>query len=138
MKLNIKLDDGATMPKRANATDAGLDIASREMVYMKPKERFLVDTGVHVEIPEGYMGLLVGRSSMGKRGLDVHIGIIDSDYRGAIKVNVTNNSRAAAYIVEGERIAQLIVVPIGLPEPLEVEALTETDRGEGGFGSTGR
>lgn len=138
MILNMKLDAGATIPKRANATDAGLDIASREMVCMCPGERFLVDTGVHVEIPEGYMGLLVGRSSMGKRGLDVSIGIIDSDYRGAIKVNVTNNSHDRAVITDGERIAQLIVVPIGLPEPVEIVALTDTERGEGGFGSTGR
>lgn len=138
MKLKVKLDRGACMPKRANPTDAGLDIASREDVYFCPGERAMVDTGIHVEIPEGYMGMLAGRSSMGKRGLNVKLGIIDSDYRGAIKAVVENRTNDRAIISTGDRIAQLIIVPIALPDLIEVDDLTETDRGEGGFGSTGR
>lgn len=138
MKLKVKIKRSAFMPKRANPTDAGMDLSSCENVRILPGERAMIDTGVHVEIPVKHMGLLVGRSSMGKNGLDVKIGIIDSDYRGSIRAVVENRNDFAAIIDAGQRIAQLIIVPIILANPVKVDELTETKRGERGFGSTGR
>ena len=101
----------------------------------------LIPTGLSVAIPEGYVGILASRSSMGVRrgvGLSNGIGVIDSDYRGPIRVGLYN-LRAAPYTVQpGDRIAQLLVVPVARPEIELTDALPETERGAGGFGSTGR
>lgn len=101
----------------------------------------IIDTGVRVAIPYGYLGLVTLRSGIGfKRGFTSHIGIIDSDYRGEIKVKVFWNSpdgKVFDIIDEGERFAQLTIIPIPEVTPVEVDYLNDTERGEGGFGSTG-
>ena len=100
----------------------------------------MIDTGVAVEIPEGWVGIVVPRSSLGKRRLMIAntVGVIDSDYRGTIKMNLLNMSNETQPIDNFERLCQLVVVPHYNPNDIEiVDSLTDTDRGEGGFGSSG-
>ena len=140
-ELAVALDEGATMPKRAHRWDAGLDLAANEDAVVPPHGWESVGTGVHVGIPQGTVGLLFPRSSMGfKRGLGFinSVGVIDSGYTGEVRACVHNHRGELQRIRRGERIAQLVVVPVALLEPLEVDALGETERGDGGFGSTGR
>lgn len=141
------LDDRASLPVRAHPTDAGLDLAALEAVDLRFNLRKLVRTGLSVRIPSGYVGLLVPRSSLSKKGvmLTNSCGIIDADYRGELLVSLINNFSAPmtdARIEAGERIAQLLIVPIALPEPFVYTGSDEdwnnTQRGAGGFGSTGR
>ena len=106
-----------------------------------PGETVFIPTGVSVEIPAGCAGLIYARSSMGaKRGLAPanKVGVIDSDYRGEIKVVLLNHSSAEQTVAPGERIAQMIITPVLTPAYEEAEELTDTDRGTGGFGSTGK
>jgi dUTP pyrophosphatase len=136
-----RLADEARPPARAHDGDAGLDLCAAEAVVIGPGERASVGTGVAVAIPDGYAGLVVPRSGLAARsgiGLVNTPGLIDSGYRGELRVLLLNTDREQPFPVEpGDRIAQLMVVPISLPEPVEAE-LDETLRGAGGFGSTGR
>lgn len=137
-----KTRPGATLPARANPGDAGLDLYAAESAHIGPGERWKVSCGVAVEIPVGNAGLVVPRSGIADRhGISLvnGPGLIDSGYRGELAVLLLNNDPAEIFRVEvGDRIAQLVIVPIELPEPVEVEELTETTRGSGGFGSSGR
>lgn len=120
--------------------DAGIDIYASEMVAIRPFETVLISTGLYMEIPKGYYGRLVGRSSLHKQGLHVNEGIIDSGYRGEIKVSMTNSSNETIFakLVEiGERVAQLIISKVEPIEFVAVQELSETERGTNGFGSTG-
>jgi dUTP diphosphatase len=136
-----RLDDGAVLPSRARSGDAGLDLTACEHVSLAPGERAAVGTGVAVEIPEGHAGLVVPRSGLALRhGLSVvnAPGVIDSGYRGEIRVILLNTDAEHAFAVEpGMRIAQLLVVPAVSVEVVEVVELTATERGESGFGSSG-
>jgi dUTP pyrophosphatase len=109
---------------------------------LAPGERGIVDTGVAVAVPDGHAGFLLRRSGLAaSHGVTVlnAPGLIDSGYRGELKVILLNTDREETFVVEpGERVAQLVVLPIGLFEPLEVEQLDSTERGHGGHGSTGR
>ncbi|HET6570870.1 MAG TPA: dUTP diphosphatase [Solirubrobacterales bacterium] len=143
MDLRVaKLNDQAVVPSRAHAGDAGLDLYACEAAHLGPGERWSVGTGVAVEIPEGYAGMVLPRSGIARdHGIALvnSPGLIDAGYRGELRVLLLNTDPAELFRVEpGERIAQLVVVPVGLPEPLEVEALSESSRGDGGFGSSGR
>ena len=148
MNLKVKLSDGATLPKHAKPGDAGLDLTSRELVNIKPGETRIVGTGVAAEIPEGYFGLIAPRSGLAaKCGITMANtpSVIDSGYRGEIKLalhnigNKLDRNNGIGYTVQrGERVAQLIIVPYRECECVEVEELTETERGDGGFGSSGR
>ena len=143
MKLNFQiLTEGATLPTRAHEGDAGLDLYASEAAHIGPGERWQVATGVAVEIPEGHAGLVVPRSGLAKRnGISVvnAPGLIDAGYRGELKVLLLNNDPAEVFrIVPGDRIAQLVVTPVVIAEPTEAETLSVSERGEGGFGSTGR
>ncbi len=143
MELRIaKLKDEATVPTRAHAGDAGLDLYACEAAHLGPGERWSVGTGVAVEIPDGYAGLVLPRSGIARdHGIALvnGPGLIDAGYRGEIRVLLLNTDPAEIFRVEpGERIAQLVVVPVGLPEPAEVESLSDSSRGDGGFGSSGR
>lgn len=145
---------GTPLPRRAHPTDAGVDLTSigfidergtrietKERISVRPGELVKVRTGIKTAIPAGYVGLLVVRSSLGvKHGLSLanDVGIIDSDYRGEIIVCLRNTTRECAGLQLGERVAQLVVVPVSLAPWVEVEHLDATDRGEGGFGSTGK
>lgn len=143
MELRIvKLKDGAVVPSRAHPGDAGLDLYAAEAAHLGPGERWSVGTGVAVEIPVGHAGLVLPRSGLARdHGIALvnSPGLIDAGYRGEVRVLLLNTDPAETFRVEpGERIAQLAVVPVGLPEPLEVESLGESARGDGGFGSSGR
>ena len=143
MELRIaKLKDKAVVPTRAHAGDAGLDLYACEAAHLGPGERWSVGTGVAVEIPAGYAGFVLPRSGLARdHGIALvnSPGLIDAGYRGEVRVLLLNTDPAETFRVEpGERIAQLVVTPVGLPEPLEVESLGESARGDGGFGSSGR
>jgi dUTP pyrophosphatase len=138
----LKLKEGATLPSRAHDGDAGLDLYACEAAHIGPGERWGVGTGVGVEIPAGHAGLVMPRSGLAREhgiALVNAPGLIDSGYRGELRVLLLNTDPAETFRVEpGERIAQLVVTPIATPEPVEANALGETVRGEGGFGSSGR
>ena len=151
--MKIKLDEGAIMPTRAHEFDAGLDLYAPKTVYI-PGSKYspaighgygkvyvgsrTVDTGVHIQIPEGFVGFIKSKSGlMANYGL-LTDGTIDSGYTGSIRVTLFNTTCKDYVIQAGEKIAQLVIQPCVLP-PLElVDELEETDRGDGGFGSTGK
>ena len=144
---------GVPLPRRAHPSDAGVDLTSigfidergtrietKERLGVRPGEMVKVRTGIKVAIPAGYVGLLVVRSSLGvKHGLSLanDVGVIDADYRGEVIVCLRNQTRDWTGLRLGERVAQLVVVPVNLTPWVEVEHLDETVRGQGGFGSTG-
>ena len=135
-----RLREDAVVPTRAYAGDAGLDLAACERVELGPGERAAVPTGIAVAIPDGYAGLVMPRSGLAlKHGIGKvnSPGLIDSGYRGEVKVVLLNTDRHETFVVEpGMRIAQLVVVPIVLAEPTEVAELPVSERGEQGFGSS--
>lgn len=134
----VLLQDAAKVPTRATDGSAGYDVYSTKDVVVRAHSRTLVDTGVTIRIPVGHVGLLKSRSSLAwKRGLDVEAGVIDSDYRGEVKVLLHNATDTDATVAMGDRVAQLLVLRVALPTPVVVDALDETERGAGGFGSTG-
>ncbi len=142
MKIKAKLADPKLRPVRAHATDAGADLRSVESVEIYPGEQKLVDTGVAVMIPPNFVGLVFNRSSQGKIGVQLanSVGVIDSDYRGNIKVLLKNNGDDPYIINQFEtRIAQLVIMPVLLADYVDThpEDWENTQRGTGGFGSTG-
>lgn len=137
-KMKIKLDDGAIMPTRAHATDAGLDLYARETQIVPARESAKFDTGVHVELPAGTVGMLKSKSGLNVNHGITSEGVIDVGYTGSIVVKLYNNSGYDYTVNAGDKISQLVIMPILTP-PLElVESLDETERGAGGFGSTGK
>jgi dUTP pyrophosphatase len=137
-----RLRPGATVPERAYAGDAGLDLAACDRVELAPGERALVGTGLAVAIPDGYAGFVQPRSGLAARhGITIvnTPGLVDSGYRGEIMVALLNTDREQAFAVEpGMRIAQLVVVPVPGVVPVEHEELPGTARGDRGHGSSGR
>jgi dUTP pyrophosphatase len=135
-----RLHDGATLPTRAYEGDAGLDLSACERVELGPGERAVVGTGLTVAIPDGHAGFVQPRSGLAARhGITIlnTPGLVDSGYRGELKVVLLNTDRSEQFVVEpGMRIAQLVVVPVATPTPLDVAELPETERGEKGFGSS--
>jgi dUTP pyrophosphatase len=135
-----RLRPGAVLPERAYAGDAGLDLAACERHELGPGERAIVGTGLAVAIPEGFAGFVQPRSGLAARhGLSVvnAPGLIDSGYRGEIRVVLLNTDRGEPFVVEpGMRIAQLVVLPVPELDVLEVEELPESERGVRGFGSS--
>jgi dUTP diphosphatase len=136
-----RLRDDAVLPRRAYPGDAGLDLAACEPATIGPGERVVIGTGLAVAIPEGHAGLLIPRSGLAARhGISKvnATGLIDSGYRGELKVILLNTDRTHAFTVEpGMRIAQLVVVPIPALELIEVDELPEAERGAAGLGSSG-
>ncbi len=136
-----RLCDEAVLPTKAHRGDAGLDLSACETVTIGAGERATVGTGLAVAIPEDHAGLVVPRSGLAMRhGLSIvnAPGVIDTGYRGEVRVILLNTDREHAFTVEpGMRIAQLLVVPARAVELVEVSELTETARGDGGFGSSG-
>jgi dUTP pyrophosphatase len=134
------LDEGAEMPSYATAGSAGMDLRAMEDVELRPLERRLVPTGVRVAIPEGYEAQVRPRSGLAARhGVTVlnSPGTIDADYRGQIQIILINLGQDVVTFKRGERIAQLVVSPVARARLVVVKSLEESDRGEGGFGSTG-
>ena len=145
MKLNVKLDKGAKMPTRAHEHDAGLDIYAPESVIIYAGDSAKIDTGVHIEIPKGYCGLLKSKSGLNVRHGITGEGVIDHGYTGSIVVKIYNNSadEHLHFFEKGDKLIQLLIVPIATPKLVEVETIAElygeeTERGAGGFGSTGK
>ena len=137
----VRLDGGLPLPAYAKSGDAGLDLRASESVTLDPGERRLVPTGLAVAIPEGHAGFVLPRSGLAMhRGVTVlnAPGLIDSGYRGELKVLLINHGAEAVSIERGERIAQLVVQPVARARLVEGERLPDSARGEGGFGSTGR
>jgi dUTP pyrophosphatase len=142
--IKIKLDDPKLAPYRAHASDAGADLFSKETHCIYPDDQVMVDTGVSIKIPVGYVGLVFNRSSQGKLRVQIAngTGVIDAGYRGNIKVLLINNGLNPYNIIKYEtRIAQIVIIPVVL-EPFEKwdvsqELWDDTERGTGGFGSTG-
>ena len=137
----VRLDRGLPLPAYAKPGDAGLDLRASEAVTLEPGERRLVPTGLAVAIPEGYAGFVLPRSGLAmQKGVTVlnAPGLIDSGYRGELKVLLINHGAEAVGIERGERIAQLVVQPVAHARLVEGEPLPDSARGEGGFGSTGR
>lgn len=143
-KVNIRIEDPELMPERAHLSDAGADLRANDYHTILPGTQQLIDTGVAVQIPEGFVGMVFNRSSQGKVGVQIAngTGIIDSDYRGNIKVLLKNTGQDAYEILaRNTRIAQLVIVPIVLPKFIEHTGSEDdwfnTLRSSGGFGSTG-
>ena len=137
MKVRIKkLNERAVIPTYGSAGSAGGDLYSAEEndITVAPGQTVFIGTGLAVEIPEGLVGLVYARSGLACN----KVGVIDSDYRGEIKVALYNHGKEAQTVAKGERIAQLVIAPFVFAEYEETDDLSDTARGEGGFGSTGR
>lgn len=133
-----RLDPRAVLPTRGSVAAAGLDLYAIEDLTLPPGERCLARTGLAVGIPEGYYGRIAPRSGLAtKNGLDTLAGVIDSDYRGEIRCLLYNAGSETIQLTGGSKICQLIIEKIITPEPNWADEITETDRGSGGFGSTG-
>ena len=139
MKIKYWLSEGGIAPTQATYGSVGFDLYATERYSLDSDMPTTVETGVHLQIPEGYMGTIRGRSGLAFQGVNVHLGTIDSDYRGEVCVIMTSSDFYE--VLKGERVAQLVVTEVPKVELEAVEDLSElreTSRGEGGFGSTGR
>jgi dUTP pyrophosphatase len=133
-----QLEANATLPTRGTSQAAGLDLYSIENVVIEPKQRALVRTGLAVAIPEGYYGRVAPRSGLAvQKGLDVLAGVIDADYRGEIRCALYNSGDETIDLPAQSKICQLIIEKIITPSAVWADEISETDRGSGGFGSTG-
>lgn len=137
-KLRVVLDDGAKMPTRAHSSDAGFDLYARETAIVEAKDSCKFDTGVHIEIPEGYVGFLKSKSGLNVKHGITSEGVIDAGYTGSIVVKLYNNSGYDYKVDAGDKISQLVLLPIATPELEIADSLTNSDRGDNGFGSSGR
>lgn len=141
MKIPVKPSDLMyRLPRSAHAGDAGADLMAAEAVTIGPGDRALVPTGFSLAIPTGHAGLVMPRSGLAIRSGVTVInapGLIDAGYRGEVKVALINHSNEPFAVERGDRIAQLVIIEVAEPEYVEVEDLEESQRGKGGFGSTG-
>ena len=138
--MRITITPDATLPSYKTEGSAGLDLSCSEDFEIKPMERKLVSTGISVAVPEGYEAQIRPRSGLAiKHGISMvnTPGTIDSDYRGEVKIIMINYGKDAVCFSKGERVAQMVICPVARVELQVVESLDETDRGQGGFGSTG-
>ena len=141
--MNVMLDEGAFLPTRAHDADAGLDLYTpEEFMLLMPSNDGIdsqtVDTGVHIEIPEGYVGMLKSKSGLNVNRGVITEGVIDAGYTGSIKVKLYNLGKDIQYFRRGDKITQLVILPIVTPALKLVDKFAETERGDNGFGSTGR
>lgn len=138
-KLEVMLDPGAYMPDRAHETDAGLDLFAPDgsTQWLWAGNRTRIDTGVHVAIPRGYVGKIEAKSSLMVQHGILTAGTIDSGYTGSINVMLFHAGKEPLLITPGRKIAHLVIYPIITPEPVIVDKMPETERGDAGFGSTG-
>lgn len=136
--MKIVLLDGAFMPTRAHPTDAGLDLMSREDKKVPAHGSAVFDTGVCVELPHGTVGFLKSKSGLNVRHNLTSDGVIDVGYTGSIRVKLYNHGKLDYAVNRGDKISQLVILPILTPELEVVETLHPTERGENGFGSTGK
>nr|DAO70714.1 MAG TPA: dUTPase [Caudoviricetes sp.] len=137
-KMRIVLDDGAYMPVRGYKTDAGLDIKTPKDVTVPAKGSVIVDTGVHIELPPNTVGMLKSKSGLNVKYGITSEGVIDVGYTGSIVAKLYNHSETHVILKKGNKITQLVIIPIVPVELEQVSELMATERGSGGFGSTGR
>lgn len=134
----LRVSPEATLPTRAHPDDAGLDLFSLEDFILGPGRGHVTRTGIAIALPPHHVGMVADRSSMAKRGVKTAGGVIDAGYRGEIHIVLRNLTLEPIPIAKGERIAQLLILPIITPMPVEVSSLDETSRGSKGFGSSGK
>ena len=138
-KIKVVLDTGAYMPEKAHEADAGYDLRTPKVIVIKPGGSEVIDTGVHMAIPEGWYGKLESKSGLNVKHDIVSLGgTIDSGFTGSIKVKLYNFGAEEYVFRRGDKVVQLILQPCGSAEMVQVDALEETERGDRGFGSTGR
>lgn len=139
LTVPFTLDQGALPPVKGHRQDAAYDLALKERAVIQPMDTAMLNTGVHVAIPEGHVGLAIARSSTGKRGLALtnSVGVIDPGYTGPILLSVRNTEDSPLACEPGDRVAQLLIIPTTQVQLEEVATLEPTERGDGGFGSTG-
>lgn len=133
-----KISDTSRVPAKSNSSDAGYDLYSSEKVSIPAGATVLISTGICMSIPEGYVGLIWDRSSMGVKGIHRHAGVIDSGYIGHIKVCLHNTTCDTYHVERGDRIAQIVIQEAPHFELEVVDSLEDSERGIGGFGSTGK
>lgn len=136
--MKVMLDNNAKMPTRAHDTDAGLDLYARENKVVRAGNSAIFDTGVHIELPPKTAGILISKSGLNTKHGITSEGLIDETYAGSIVVKLYNNSQKNYEVKKGDKISQLVIVPILTPELELVEELEVKGRGDNGFGSTGR
>ena len=137
--IKVKLDDGAFKPERAHKLDAGMDLRSPRDLQIPARGSGIIDTGVHIEIPEGQVGLLKSKSGLNVKHDLTSEGVIDCEYTGSIVVKLYNNGNTSYKVKRGDKITQLLIVPVSLDDVEVVDEITQnSNRGDGGFGSTGR
>lgn len=136
--MKITLDKGAHMPQRSHDSDAGIDIRAIGDHVIPAYGSRTIKTGVHIQLPHGYAGLFVSKSGLNVKQNITSTGLIDEGYTGELIVKLYNHGRSAYTVRDGDKITQLVIIPVAY-EPLEVvEDLDDSERGDGGFGSTGR
>ena len=136
--MNIILDNGAFKPEFAHKTDAGADLRSPICATVPARGSVVIDTGVHVEIPEGYVGMLKSKSGLNVKHNLIGEGVVDALYTGSIRVKLYNLGDTDYQILRGDKIIQMVILPCAYCEFTQVDKFAETERGDGGFGSTGR
>lgn len=136
-EIPVVLDEGAYMPVRAHEPDAGADLFSPCSVTVYPGESVVIDTGVHMAIPYGYAGFIKSKSGLNVKHGILSEGVVDAGYTGSIRVKLYNHGHEAYTVPEGSKISQIVILPVMLCGFCRAESLGETDRGDGGFGSTG-
>lgn len=136
--MKVIVDPGCYLPERAYSADAGYDLRSPVKCRLYAGEAMVIDTGVHVQIPVGYVGMLKSKSGLNVKHDIVGEGVIDSGYAGSIRVKLYNHGSESYMIEAGDKISQLVILPIITPELELVAEFEPTDRGENGFGSSGR
>ena len=134
----LRLNEDAVLPTRAHPDDAGMDLYNLEDILLPPGEGKVAKTGIALALSPGFVGLVADRSSLAKRGVKTAGGVIDAGYRGEIHIVLWNISKNEIQLKRGERIAQILILPIATPAVREVTSLDETPRGSKGFGSTGK
>lgn len=134
----IVMDDGAFAPLRAHEYDAGLDLRTPISFTVPAGDSVVIDTGIHIEIPRGFAGFLKSKSGLNVNHGIVSEGVIDAGYTGSIRAKLYNLSDVNCVFLAGDKITQLVILPVALPRLELVNGLDDTDRGDGGFGSTGR
>lgn len=137
VKIKVMLDEGVKMPTKAHDTDAGYDIYAPDAFGVAPKCSWSIDTGVHMLIPEGYVGMIKSKSGLNvKHGLRCE-GVVDAGYTGGIVVKMYNDSNMPYIFAPGDKVTQIVILPIPETELVQVDELPETERGGRGFGSSG-
>ena len=138
--MKIMLDEGAYMPERAHPTDAGLDLKTPISVSIPPRGSVVIDTGVHVQLPHGTVGILKSKSGLNVKRDITSEGVIDEGYTGSIVVKLYNNHNfCGRELKAGDKISQLVILPVVIPDELKVvDELDDSERGDSGFGSSGR